>query len=126
MASSEKQTESDNWRDNWAVENCLVPLPIVGGFFRTSDVKHALYHAGKSSAMLFGGTGIMLANPMQNHMDDSMELKFAKMAVTMAIGMTSGVIAFNMVFSVIKFLAGCFKSGDSGLDEKLLPAKNSV
>ena len=59
-------------------------------------------------------------------MDDSVDLKFAKMAMTMAIGMTSGVIAFNMVFSVIKFLSGCFKQADSDLDEKLLPAKSRV
>ncbi len=96
----EPSTEQSRWRTNWFVKNCLSPLPMVGGFFKTANVKKALHHMGYSTSMLLGGASMMMLNPTNIQVDNSAEEKFAKMTANMALGMVGAVVVYGTLFSI--------------------------
>ena len=104
QVSTDTQPTAPTWRENWFIKNCLVPIPIIGPFFKATDVKCALHQSGKSAGMLLGGTTYMMFNTLGMNMHDSPSEKFGKMAADMAIGMTLGVVAYNGLFSAGKAL----------------------
>ena len=118
----ETQHKIPTWRQHWFVENCLTPIPIVGPFFKTSNTRCALQQAGKSAGMLFGGTAYMMLNVSNMQMDDTPERKFGKMLLDMAVGMTLGVISYNVVFGAGKKLKDSCSSAqlESGLTNRLV------
>ena len=89
------------WRDKWIVKNVFAELPLAGGFFQTASTDRATHMAGKHAFMLIGGTLIMMSNFMRISHDDATASTFSKMLLTMAVGMTSGAIAYNSLRSVI-------------------------
>ena len=94
--------EEQGWRGHWFVRNILSELPIIGGFFHTSKVSHGLHYAGKSAAMLVGGTaGMIIANVIPTgETHESMAVSMTKMTASMAVGMSVGTMAYNTFVSV--------------------------
>lgn len=99
--------EAITWRDNWIVKNWLTALPFAGGFFKTEDLKEAANYFLHYTFMLAGGTTLMLIEILPTSMEDSAIVKHTKMTANMAIGMTAGEIACNMLFSVSKSAINC-------------------
>jgi len=124
------ESQSSSWRENWFVKNWLAPIPVIGGFFRTNDIKHALHHAGKSTCMLLGGSALMILDVIPVNQDDLPSEKFGKITASMAIGMTGGVIFYNTLFGLFelggKAVVNCQEksprdnTSDESLQEPLL------
>ena len=108
MSSTEHETEKETehertWRDNWFIKNILAEIPVIGGFFHTSKPAKALYHAGKSTCMLLGGTTMMMLHVLPIDENDGFGEKFAKMTADMVIGMTAGKVLYNTITSAGKW-----------------------
>lgn len=100
--------EEKGWRSNWFVKNVLAEIPIIGGFFHTAHVPHALHNAGKSAAMLVGGSMGMMLETFKVDDTDNMATRMTKATANMAVGMTLGNIAYNTFVSVgSKAYHGC-------------------
>ena len=86
------------WRNNWFVKNVLAEIPIIGGFFESNDIKQCLYQAGKSTAMLAGGTtGMIVDMLIQKGKIEDMTLSMTVTTANMAVGMAAGSIAYNIL-----------------------------
>lgn len=118
------------WRDNWFVKNVLAEIPVIGGFFKTAQLGHALHHATKSSFMLLGGTTVMMLNLMQISENDAPGEKFAKMTGGMAVGMTGGMVLYNTLFSMgqktIEAGNRCCHQESNDDAQSLLPTRRGV
>lgn len=100
--------EEKDWRHHWFVKNVLAEIPIIGGFFHTAKVPHALHHAGKSAAMLIGGTYGMMFGLLKKADTDTMATSVAKNTTNMALGMMAGTILYNGLVGIgRKIYAGC-------------------
>ena len=96
------KVEDKGWRGNWFVKNILAELPIVGAYFHTQNIPHALHHAGKSAAMLVGGMAGMViegANADSTHNTTGGSHRLAKATASMALGMSLGNMAYNTLYS---------------------------
>lgn len=93
------QNEENTWRSNWFVRNILSELPIIGAFFHTGNIPRAIHHAAKSTAMIAGGSTAMMLQIIPKDMQDDMTTNITKDITNMAIGMTLGSIAVNIVYS---------------------------
>lgn len=78
----------------WFMENVVYEITIVGDFFK-EDRSTAIYKGGKCVFMLIGGTTAMMSFG-QAYDYDSMQMRVAKMAGSMAVGGTLGKITFNL------------------------------
>ncbi len=95
------------WRDNWFVKNVLAEIPIVGSFFKTSNLAHAFHHAGMSTSMILGATTTMMFISLTDMKEsDSTGTKFAKMTIDMSTGMMGGVLTYNALYATGKKLHG--------------------
>lgn len=95
------EQEQKGWRNNWFVKNVLAEIPIIGGFFHSANIGHALHNAGKSTAMLVGGTtGMMIDMMVEKNEMDSMALSMTKSTANMAAGMMTGNVIYNTLFSL--------------------------
>ncbi len=84
------------WRNNWFVRNILTELPIIGGFFAANHVSDMLFVAGKSAAMIAGGSFGMMFNAIAEIKEtDDMNTAMAKMTANMTVGSTVAVMAYN-------------------------------
>lgn len=92
--------ENKGWRSNWFVKNILAEIPIIGGFFHSADIPHALHYAGKSAAMLAGGSIGMMLEILKKSDTDTMTTRMAKDTTNMAMGMALGNIAYNTLYSI--------------------------
>ncbi len=91
------------WRDNWLVKNILAEVPIIGGFFKTNSLAHALHHAGMSTSMILGASTTMMFMSLTNMQEsDSTSTKFTKMAIDMSTGMMAGAVVYNVLFAAGK------------------------
>lgn len=93
------KNEEKGWRSNWFVKNVLAELPIIGGFFHSANIPHALHNAGKSAAMLAGGSMAMMLEILKKTDTDTMATSMTKSITNMAIGMALGTITYNVLFS---------------------------
>lgn len=96
---SSEQTKK-GWRNNWLVKNVLTEIPIIGAIFHSDNIPHVLHHAGKSTAMLVGGTTGMMLDIIKSDEADSMVVGMTKATTNMAIGMMAGNVAYNVLFSI--------------------------
>lgn len=104
MHSHHETSETRGWRNNWFVKNVLAEIPIFGAIFHTSNVPHALHNAGKSTAMLIGGsTGMMMDMLLTKDEMESMAITITKSTVNMAVGMMVGTVAYNALYSAGNF-----------------------
>ncbi len=95
------KTETKGWRSNWFVKNVLAEIPIIGAIFHTNNIPHALHNAGKSTAMLVGGTtGMMMDMLIEKGEMESMADSMAKSSINMAAGMMVGNVVYNTLFSL--------------------------
>jgi len=92
------------WRDNFFITHVASEFPFVGGFFQTPRTGQAVQHAIKYSAMLLGGTTIMMSDLMSINKNDSSGVYFLKMSILMMLGMTAGTVAYNLLRSTGKKL----------------------
>lgn len=97
------QSENNSWRKHWFVVNVLVEIPVIGSFFKKKDLAKALHAAAKCTAMLAGGTTAMMTILVPTE-DDSTPVIIEKMATSMAIGMTTGKVLFNVAHTSCELL----------------------
>lgn len=84
------------WRHHWFVKKVLAEIPIIGPFFTAKNISQAFHQAGKSTAMLVGGTAAMMLGVASSETEeDSMGLRMTKMTTNMAVGMACAGIAYN-------------------------------
>ena len=100
--------KNKNWKQNWFVKNVIVEVPIIGDFFHDDlSVLCSIKRAGKSTAMLLGGSVGMMLDFIPASPNDNMATHIAKNSVNMAIGMGAAAITHNIVFSLGEVIYQC-------------------
>jgi hypothetical protein len=95
VLSNEKKSQ----RKRWFVEKILRELPIIGGLFDsyTKKCRAKLSAVGKSVCELAAGGIAMALVPVA--LEESTELRMAKLVTTMTVGMAAGNMVYNTVSS---------------------------
>lgn len=97
---SARKENNKSWKKNWVVKNIIVEFPIIGDFFHEGlSITDSLKRAGKSTAMLVGGSIGMMLEPIPM-LNDNMATHITKSTLNMAIGMWVAVSAYNTVLSL--------------------------
>lgn len=107
----EEHQSDKNWRNSWAVESFLAPLPVVGPFF--GKMGNPLYLAGKQLAMILGGTIIMMLNPTGTKPGMSSTRRYVGGAGNMFLGMGIAAVFYDTAIATAKHCKKKLNSTDA-------------